>query len=203
VDLSDAFTEALTGDTTPPPLTGPELVEYGGGAPALARLEGGLPPTGKLPSKTASPAVRRQYDNARRRFERWAAPEGKQRTKNPPKNVFDGLRRRLIIGRRDPLIPDSTRMGARARIRAWVVITTPGPNEEPEYKLRTLPPSGPGVFINRTTMRRVTDRFIAGDADGAADDFLAAFLHTYGFDEAEIGDVESITIWPDGTPEPR
>jgi hypothetical protein len=202
VDLVDAFTVALTGDTTPPPLSGRELVTYGGGAPALARLEAGLPSTGKLPSKATNPVLRRTYDSARRRFERWAAPEGKQRTKNPPPDVFDDLRRRLIVARQDPLIPDSCSMGARARITAWVIVDTPKPGKEPERRLRSLPSGGPGQFLKKTVVRQVTDRFISGDADGAAADFLAAFLQAYGFEEAEIGDVESITIWPDGTPEP-
>jgi hypothetical protein len=199
VDLVDAFTEALTGTTTPPPQTGPELVDYAGGAPALARLDTGLPVTGRLPPKGQEP--RRLYENAKRRYQRWAAPEGKQRTAHPPQGVYDDLRRRLIIARRAPLIPDARRRGARARIKAWVIVSSPGAKRQ-DRRLRSLPSGGPGQYLDRTTVQDVTDSFIAGDADTAAATFLETFLESYGFAEAEVEDVESITIWPDGTPEP-
>jgi hypothetical protein len=199
MDLTSAFTEALTGDATPPPQTGPELVDYAGGAPQLARLDVGLPSTGALPKKANDPVRRRQYDNALRRYQRWAAPAGKERTKNPPPGKFDDLRRRLIIRRKDPLIPDSRRRGARVRIRAVVVVGTPPKMDRRE---RLLPSGGAGQLLDAGTVRRITDTFLDGEADNAAEDFLAAFLDAYGFDEAELENIIWIKIWPDGTPEP-
>jgi hypothetical protein len=50
-------------------------------------------------------------------------------------------------------------------------------------------------------MRQLTDEFLT-NADNAADHFRTAFLHAHAFPEADIGDIEQIKIWPDGTPEP-
>jgi hypothetical protein len=198
VNLTDAFTAALTGDTTPPPRTGPELVRYGGGAPALARIERGLPPTGNLPSRRHDPERRRLYDNALRKFQRWAAPAGKQRTKNPD---IDDLRHRLIISRRFPLIPDIGRLGARVRITALVRVDSPTSGRE-DVRVRVMPAGGSGKFVSAPKMRALSDLFMSGDADAAAEDFIQTFLSAYDFPEAEIEDIQSIKIWPDGTPEP-
>lgn len=206
-DLGDALAPALQAE--PVPGNGAALVRYAGGRAALTRQLTGMdhaPRRAEYSTPEAHKAAQTKWQTAQRRVQRWddEGKEGKQRrgaVKGPDLDRAQKTRLRRAANERKSRALQSR--GLRARLKARVTIKSPGARGRSDTRLREMPQGGPGVYLDAETVRDIVEALREEGRETAAEDFLPAFLQSYGMpEEAEVTDVMWLKIWPDGSPEP-
>jgi len=193
--LGDALGPALA--APPVPSNGPELVRSAGGRLDLARQLSGMdhsPRRRDYPDDDSHQEARKKWRSAQRTAQRWA--DG---TRTPGKSLTPALkgrlRRRARIERHAALVRD----GARARVKATIVVASGGGDD---VRTRTVPSGGPGVVVSPDQMETIFDLLDEGDPEGAAAELWDAFVE---FGMPEGSSVESVVwlrVWPASEPEP-
>lgn len=197
MELADALSDALE---NPPgvPATVEGLVRLAGGANSdLARLVAGLPAQGRLPADTGPRSPRRSYDNTMRSLQRYRKTSGETRGKTKPEQLSK-WQRAVVPKAQQKFIRDIRRRGARVRLIAVEYIVSDAVDVSD-----AMPVAGPGVYIDAAACRAFTDPWLAGNEERAAGVFLVAFADAYHFPGlAEIDEIDEISMWLDGQPEP-
>lgn len=185
------------------PDSGPALVDYAGGRAALVRQMTGMdhaPRRGEYADQQAFEEARTHWRSAYRNAQRW--DKGRRPSKEAlPPATKGKIRKDANRRRREEL----ARRGLRARLRARVLVPTPNiGRRKDDSREREMPAGGPGVFIDGDTVAEILEDLAEEGREAAAEDFLAAFFEAYGMPEdAEIEEVHSLTVWPEGADEPE
>lgn len=201
-DLEDVLNRSF--NAPPVPSSGRALVDYAGGRRAATELVSGLdhpPRRGEYRSDAAFDADRRKWNNAARSAQRWSTEAG-QRRASPKVTPAQKAKFRREANRRKR--EEGGRRGMNARLKARIIIHSPGVGKRDDSRVRVLPSiNTPPVFIPASTVEEILDELGDGDAGEAAQSFLGAFLEIYGLDpDVDLGDVHWLKLWPTGTPEP-
>lgn len=182
------------------PRDGRALVRYAGGRRALVEQLTGLdgpPKRSAYPDDAQYAAARTRWRTATQRVRRY--DEG---LRQHAERLQPAQRRRVRAGARREKRTRLASTPMRARIRAVVVVPSPGGRDD--RRERDLPSGGPGVLLPVSASREVFSEARAGDDAAAGEAFLPAFFESYGFPESgQIAEVRWVRVWPDGTPEPR
>lgn len=197
--LETAFIRALTGQPEPPK-----------GAPSARSM---------VPESLRQEAARRGVSLYRVRTER-AQTEGfskGQGAGKPNKSKGERPLRAARVGQRARALARLRRLsrtGARARFRGKVAKDSPkvkGAPVESEFRPRTIPPKVEaykgGSYIEpaavNDAMAAILQLAKDGDWGEAAAAFFDEIMTDYGMNEAELGDIEWLSIWEPFDPEPE
>ncbi len=197
--LETAFIRALTGQPEPP--------------------RGAKVTRSMVPESLRQEAARRGVSLYRVRTER-ALTEGfskGQGVGKPNKSKGERPIRAARVGQRARALARLRRLsrtGARARFRGKVAKDSPkvkGAPLESEFRTRTVPPKvtyPKGSYVEPTLdpddpMGQILELAENGEWAEAAAAFTDEIMTVYGMNEAELGDIEWLSIWEPFDPEPE
>lgn len=191
----------------PPPRDGPAFVRWAGGRRQVAELLSGMsgpPRKADYADDGSYQAARTRWRTASRRAQRMddEGKPGKQRRGAP--RLTPVARERVDELERDRRFARFVLNGARVRLTVTVRINTPDPRKPDETRTREIPSGGPGELVPAEEVADVLGLLESrdpSDAELALVDYVLVEYFGEGID-AEVEDVISVKVWPDGDPEP-